>query len=111
MRRSFVQFVTFVLGTCAVAAVALMLVLALLGMVGCSKGDASSAWSESMEFSELETGQARWSWHDTDAPSLYVVVDHSTGVEYLVYDDGCSAGLCPLIDADGTPLRVLEAGG
>ena len=81
-----------------------------LALVGCSAGDASSTWPESAEFSTLETGQGRWSWHDTDDPYLDVVVDHSTGIEYLVYDDGYSAGLCPLLDADGTPLLVSEAG-
>ena len=109
MDRNFVRFVAFVLSLCAAGAVALMLALALLGMAGCSTRDAST-WPESAEFSTLETGQDRWSWHDTDDPFLDVVVDHSTGIEYLVYDDGYSAGLCPLLDVDGAPLRVLEAG-
>ena len=110
MDRNFVRFVAFVLSLCAVGAAALMLALALLGMAGCSTEAPESTWPESAEFSTLETGQDRWSWHDTDDPFLDVVVDHSTGIEYLVYDDGPSAGLCPLLDADGTPLLVLEAG-
>ena len=81
-----------------------------LALAGCSAGEPASTWPASTEFSELETGQDRWSWHDTDDPFLDVVVDHSTGIEYLVYDDGSSAGLCPLLDADGTPLLVAEAG-
>ena len=109
MDRNFVRFVAFVLGLCAAVAVALAIVMTLLGMAECSTGDAST-WPESAEFSTLESGQDRWSWHDTDDPFLDVVVDHSTGIEYLVYDDGPSAGLCPLLDADGTPLLVLEAG-
>ena len=118
MDRNFVRFVAFVLSLCAAAAAVLVLALALLGMAGCSAEtpestwpeSAESTWPESAEFSELETGQDRWSWHDTDDPFLDVVVDHSTGIEYLVYDDGYSAGLCPLLDADGTPLLVAEAG-
>lgn len=109
MDRNFFRFVAFVIGLCAAVAVALAIVMTLLGMAGCSAGDAPT-WPESAEFSTLETGQDRWSRHDTDDPFLDVVVDHSTGIEYLVYDDGYSAGLCPLLDADGTPLRVLEAG-
>ena len=93
-----------------------------LALAGCSAGEQGSTWPESAEvepestwpesaeFSELESGQGRWSWHDTDDPYLGVVVDHSTGVEYLLYDDGQSAGLCPLLDADGAPLLVAEAG-
>lgn len=111
MDRNFVRFAAFVLGLCAAGAVALLLVMTLLGMAGCSSGDASSTWPESTEFSELETGQDRWSWHGVEGPGLrkwYVVVDRSTGAEYLY---AAGAGLCPLLAADGTPLRVLEAGG
>ena len=85
-------------------------VVMALALAGCSAGEQGSTWPESAEFSELESGQKRWSWHDTDEPYLDVVVDHSTGVEYLLYDDGQSAGLCPLLDADGAPLLVAEAG-
>ena len=104
------NFVRFVIELCAAGAAALMLVLALLGMAGCSSKAPEPTWPESTEFSELESGQKRWSWHDTDDPFLDVVIDHSTGVEYLLYDDGQSAGLCPLLDADGSPLLVAEAG-
>ena len=110
MDRNFVRFVAFVLSLCAAGAVALMLALALLGMAGCSTRDAST-WPESAEFSTLETGQDRWSWHRVEGPGLrkwYVVVDRSTGAEYLY---AAGSGLCPLLAADGTPLRVLEAGG
>ena len=110
MDRNFVRFVAFVIGLCAAWAAVMVLALALLDMAGCSAEEPESTWPESTEFSELETGQDRWSWHDTDDPILDVVVDHSTGIEYLVYDDGYSAGLCPLLDVDGAPLRVLEAG-
>ena len=85
-------------------------VVMALALAGCSEAEPGSTWPESTEFSELETGQDRWSLHDTGEPSLYVVVDHRTGVQYLLHDDRSSAGLCPLLDADGTPLRVLEAG-
>lgn len=111
MDRNFVRFVAFVLSLCAAAAAVLVLVLALVGMAGCSAEAPESAWPASTEFSELETGQDRWSWHRVEGPGLrkwYVVVDRSTGAEYLY---AAGAGLCPLLAADGTPLRVLEAGG
>lgn len=85
-------------------------VVMALALAGCSEAEPGSTWPESAEFSTLESGQKRWSRHDTDDPFLDVVVDQSTGIEYLVYDDGQSAGLCPLLDADGTPLLVAEAG-
>ena len=92
------------------ACIAAWLLVMALALAGCSAEAPESTWPESAEFSELETGQDRWSWHDTGDPYLDVVVDHSTGVEYLVYDDGSSAGLCPLLDANGSPLLVAEAG-
>lgn len=92
------------------ACIAAWLLVMALALVGCSADDPEPAWPESAEFSTLESGQGRWSRHDTGDPYLDVVVDHSTGVEYLLYDDGSSAGLCPLLDADGTPLLVAEAG-
>lgn len=74
-------------------------------------GAPETTWPESAEFSELETGKDRWSVHDTGEWStmtgrMCVVVDHRTGVQYLV----TASGSCPLLSADGTPLRVLEAG-
>ena len=106
MDRNFVKFVAFVLSLCAAGAVALALVLALASMAGCSTGDAST-WPESTELSTLESGQDRFSAHGTNLDGWSVLVDHETGVQYL-YRYKC--GLCPLLDADGTPLRVLEAG-
>ena len=81
-------------------------VIAIASLCGCSAPE-SATWPESAEFSTLATGQDRFSTHGTNLDHWYVVVDHSTGVEYL-YAGG--AGLCPLLDADGTPLLVLEAG-
>lgn len=54
----------------------------------------------------LEGGQTRFSSHDGGIEGLAVVVDHRTGVQYLV----TAAGACPLLDADGSPLLVAEAG-
>lgn len=64
-----------------------------------------STWPESAEFSQLMTGQERFSEHATNIDGLTVVVDHETGVQYLCDEDGMTA----LLDVDGSPLRVLEA--
>ena len=87
-----------------------LLLLALTGCSGDAAGDANG-WPESDEFEHVEAGADRWSVHDTGEYTtitgrMHVVVDHRTGVQYLV----TASGVCPLLDADGTPLLVLEAG-
>ena len=67
--------------------------------------DLHSTWPESAEFSQLMTGQERFSEHATNVDGLTVVVDHETGVQYLADGNGMTA----LIDVDGAPLRVKEA--
>ena len=106
MDRNFVRFVAFVLGLCAAGAVVMALALA-----GCEKTiravPDANGWPESAEFSTLDTGQTRFSSHSCgDDLGGVVVVDHLTGVQYLM----TATGVCPLLDVDGTPLRVLEAG-
>lgn len=64
-----------------------------------------STWPDSAEFSQLLTGQERFSEHATNVDGITVVVDHETGVQYLADGDGMTA----LLDVDGSPLRVLEA--
>ena len=76
----------------------------VLYVVGCGS-DLHSTWPESAEFSQLMTGQERFSEHATNVDGLVVVVDHETGVQYLADGHGMTA----LLDVDGTPLRVKEA--
>lgn len=83
--------------------------IVVLSLASCSD-DTEGAWPESAEFSTLESGQGRFSVHDTNVDSCDVVVDHETGVEYLVWMGFYQGGICPLLDADGTPMTVLEAG-
>ena len=42
--------------------------------------------------------------------SVMVLVDTETGVNYLFYRDGSSAGLTPLLNRDGKPIvtSVIE---
>lgn len=86
---------------------AVVMALALAGCHGTVivEPDANG-WPESAEFSELESGQARFSSHSCGDRGGAVIVDHLTGVQYLM----STGGICPLLDADGTPLLVAEAG-
>lgn len=83
-----------------VVACAILGIRALLG-----PGELHNTWGDSAEFSTLATGQERFSEHATNVDGLVVVVDHATGVQYLL----TATGACPLLDVDGSPLRVIEA--
>lgn len=88
------------------AFVAALVMLAVMGIASLATREPVSTWGESAEFSQLATGQDRFSEHETNVPGLRVLVDHSTGAQYVV----TNSGTCPLLDADGTPLLVAEAG-
>lgn len=100
---------------------ALLAVAAVAGVLtGCSRPGPTveTTYPRSAEFSTLESGQGRFGMSETNIDSCFVIVDHSTGVQYLLYGEGqgygntswAYTGLCPLLDVDGSPLRVLEAG-
>lgn len=88
---------------------ALLLVVAgawlLAALTGCD-GERLNGWPASAEFSTLTNGAARWSVHESGMDGLRVLVDHETGVEYAVM----GGAVYPLVDSDGAPLRVREAG-
>lgn len=89
---------------------ALLAVVAVAGaLAGCTHeiSATDSGWPDSAEFSQLMTGQTRFSMHDTNLDGWRVLVDHRTGVQYIVGNDVRT--VCPLLDVDGSPLRVLEA--
>ena len=93
------------------ACLALWAVVMALALAGCEKTiravPDANRWPESAEFSTLDTGQTRFSSHSCgDDLGGVVIVDHLTGVQYLM----SGTGLCPLLDADGSPLLVAEAG-
>lgn len=89
------------------ACLALWAVAMALALAGCSTEAPESTWPESDEFAHIETEAERFSTHDTNLDSWEVVVDHRTGVQYLCR---YKYGITPLLDVDGTPLLVLEAG-
>ena len=96
-------------GETAAAAIPLafaLLIFAVVMLLDSGDSEPRSTWGESAEFSQLMTGQDRFSTHETNVPGLRVLVDHETGAQYVV----TNSGVCPLLDADGTPLLVAEAG-
>lgn len=96
--------------------VCLCVVAALLTMLACSCcskkeytiGANETSWPDSAEFSTLESGQGRFSVHCTNLGKWRVLVDHETGVQYIV--SNTVNAVCPLLDADGSPLLVAETG-
>ena len=62
-----------------------------------------NTWSESAEFTQLESGQDRFSLHDSNIADNPIIVDHYTGIMYM-------RGVGVLVDENGKPLRVLEVG-
>lgn len=88
------------------AFVAALVMLAVMGIASLATREPVSTWGESAEFAQLATGQERFSEHETNVAGTWVLVDHETGAQYVVTGDG----VCPLLDADGTPLLVAEAG-
>lgn len=83
--------------------------IVVLSLASCD-AETEQTWPESAEFSQIESGGDRFSMHDTNLTGCKVVVDHETGVEYLVWHGLFEGSVCPLLDADGKPLRVEEAG-
>ena len=102
------------------ACLALWAVVMALALAGCSRPGPTveGEGAATAEFSELESGQGRFSMGETNLGSCFVIVDRSTGVQYLLYGEGrgyggtswAYTGLCPLLGADGSPLLVAEAG-
>ena len=99
---------SFVAMCLSLFALALAIIAAMVrgAMALAPKDEPHSAWCDSVEFAQLATGQERFSEHETNVAGTWVLVDHETGAQYVVTGDG----VCPLLDADGTPLLVAEAG-
>ena len=91
------------------AIVGLIFGIVLIAAIDMSaRADLHSTWPESDEFVHLPTGQDRFSEHETNVRKWMVVVDHETGAQYIASVDGDA--ICPILDKDGTPLLVDEAG-
>lgn len=67
------------------------------------KENNENTWGESAEFTQLESGQDRFSLHNSNIADNPIIVDHSTGIMYMRH-----VGV--LVDENGEPLRVLEVG-
>lgn len=97
----------FVVASFAAWLLALVLAVAMSGCgVTVSVAPDANGWPEGAEFSTLPSGAARFSSHSCGDLGGAVVVDHLTGAQYLM----TASGVCPLLDADGAPLLVAEAG-
>lgn len=101
MKKNATTFLFMILG------ITIILVIVLVVVMGIHDSTDKSTWPESMEFSQLESGQDRFSIHDTNMSDFKIIVDHQTGVEYLYGHDN---GMTPLLGVQGEPLRVFEAG-
>lgn len=67
------------------------------------KQNNENTWGESAEFTQLESGQDRFSLHNSNIADNPIIVDHYTGIMYM-------RGIGVLVDENGEPLRVLEVG-
>lgn len=67
------------------------------------KQNNENTWGESAEFTQLESGQDRFSLHSSNIADNPIIVDHYTGIMYM-------RGIGILVDENGEPLKVLEAG-
>lgn len=88
----------------AILAVAVTVIVFVLNFSSTQeKGNMDNTWGESAEFTQLETGQDRFSLHNTNVKDFSIIVDHSTGIMYMRH-----VGV--LVDENGEPLKVLEVG-
>lgn len=88
----------------AILAVAIIVTVFALSFTPAQKEkNRENTWGESAEFTQLESGQDRFSLHDSNIADNPIIVDHSTGIMYM-------QGIGVLVDENGKPLRVLEAG-
>lgn len=81
--------------------------------------DLTHGWPASTEYDELptlESGAQRWSMHETLIDlgvdrTAYALVDHQTGVMYLmVTTANGGVSVSPILESDGTPCVIAEAG-
>ena len=78
-----------------------------------------NTWGPTAEFDnfdKLESGQDRWSLHETNVDlgdpntTYYVLVDHKYGTQYLYVVSGGTTSVCPIVTDDGTAETVSEVG-
>lgn len=83
-----------------IASVAVVLILVTTLVSGCKDNELSLESS----FRSIDTTEKRFSLHETNLNHFYILVDGETGVQYLL--SGTDKTMCPLLNADGTPLVV-----
>lgn len=88
-----------------VSAILFLAAIVSLGytIVSATTTKADNTWEESTEYTQLDTGQDRFSLHNTNVKDFPVIVDHETGIIYMRH-----VGV--LVDENGESLRVSEVG-
>lgn len=86
-----------------VSAILFLAAIVSLGyiIISATTTKADNTWEESTEFTQLDTGQDRFSLHNTNVKDFPVIVDHETGIIYMR-----QVGV--LVNENGEPLRVSE---
>lgn len=78
-----------------------------------------NTWGPTAEFDnfdKLESGQDRWSLHETNVDlgdpntTYYVLVDHKYGTQYLYVVSGGTTSVCSIVTDDETAETVSEVG-
>lgn len=92
------------LGLLCIFVLSFALTYICVGLFG--DNEPENTWSASAEFYQLESGQDRFSEYETNVDGTIVIVDHDTGIQYLSNENGMTV----LLEEDGTPKRVAEAG-
>lgn len=100
INRNYVEYRLMTLG---------IAVLVALATASCVMGGGpdTGTWPETAQWSTLESGQDRWSRHETSLDDVWVLVDHETGVAYLETE----RGLCRMTDANSVPMTDAEGEG
>lgn len=81
----------------------MLAIVALVVTIDACSGEVATARA-----AQDEPFEGRFECHETGTTETYVLVDHETGVQYIVGNTAHT--VCPLLDTDGTPLLVAEAG-
>lgn len=93
-------------GLVAILAAALLLLAALL--TGCSAKTAEASDGASHRLWGYSGRMVKWVGNDNPSISFFLLVDQETGVQYLCAMAKSGVSVTPLLEADGTPCKVVE---
>lgn len=87
--------------------VAALLLLAAL-LTGCSAKTAEASDGASYRLWGYSGRMVKWVGNDNPSISFFLLVDQETGVQYLCAMARSGVSVTPLLNADGTPYKVVE---